>query len=594
MFDHLPLDLIIYILSQLSIQDLYSANLVSSVFHRAANTIIHKKMLESFFPHHFIPLTMDKTYDYKQQVEQAFRNDYRKTIQVNFDEHFIPFTQTEMIIFHACKKGDVALFLRHVEKMNHKKLTALVCLADQTNRNIFQWAGYFGHQAILDAAFAILSKPFVKRNTANFNSTHYEITFLRLAIFCNQLDIIQGLDDDLLLREEEGPNHLVTATSCCHLELVNYLVKVRHFPVPNFGEDGRHPSQYACAFGNLEMLRFWLKELPKDEDDLNGLFRGAIDCNNAVAMEYMLNLAANVNVASEQQVVTTGHVNILFSQPYVNNPIKSAMYQQRLKLLLMMLAKDDCRANSLLSDTVYKNHYAHTSILNQILANMIFKSVVSYYINEKGLFDLTKLDEYGNSLLHWIAYCNQVEVLRDLPISDIACLQVFNKGRQSPAELAALCGFQKIIELLFEKGLDINAAGRHDRTSLHIASEHGHIELVRFLLNLPGININQPNGNHCTPLRTACEKGHFVIAKMLVEHGADVNKYNIQNSSPLSAAAENGYANIVRLLLTCPNIDTEHATPNGYTALDYARLGRHHDCVEALSAGRRKPGCVLQ
>ena len=65
------------------------------------------------------------------------------------------------------------------------------------------------------------------------------------------------------------------------------------------------------------------------------------------------------------------------------------------------------------------------------------------------------------------------------------------------------------------------------------------------LINAP---ISGPSRNW-TPLQDAADKGQLIVAKYLLDHGADVNAPGSNNSRPLIAAAQNGHKAMVELLL---------------------------------------------
>ena len=74
------------------------------------------------------------------------------------------------------------------------------------------------------------------------------------------------------------------------------------------------------------------------------------------------------------------------------------------------------------------------------------------------------------------------------------------------------------------------------------ASENGHLEVVKFLLE-QGADIHS-SGNY--PLRIACKNGHFDLVKFLIEHKADIHAYDGQ---ALRWAKESGHLQIVSYLI---------------------------------------------
>ena len=60
------------------------------------------------------------------------------------------------------------------------------------------------------------------------------------------------------------------------------------------------------------------------------------------------------------------------------------------------------------------------------------------------------------------------------------------------------------------------------RTPLHIASEHGHLNIVELLL-INGASIYSMSLGNYTPLHFASLNGHLSTVEYLISHGADVN-----------------------------------------------------------------------
>lgn len=66
----------------------------------------------------------------------------------------------------------------------------------------------------------------------------------------------------------------------------------------------------------------------------------------------------------------------------------------------------------------------------------------------------------------------------------------------------------------------------------------GNLDKVRALLLSGKIDLEQGDENGLSPLLMAAYKGHYEIAKLLIEHGADVNyaKHNHKYSALMFAA----------------------------------------------------------
>ena len=73
-------------------------------------------------------------------------------------------------------------------------------------------------------------------------------------------------------------------------------------------------------------------------------------------------------------------------------------------------------------------------------------------------------------------------------------------------------------------------------TPLHLASEAGHTEVVRILLENGGSVNAQDQMNGETPLHLACEAGFSDIVQLLLDHGADTTIENVYKKQALHYA----------------------------------------------------------
>jgi len=114
---------------------------------------------------------------------------------------------------------------------------------------------------------------------------------------------------------------------------------------------------------------------------------------------------------------------------------------------------------------------------------------------------------------------------------------------------AALRGFPNLVERLIGEGLDVNVQTNAQSTPLLHASGAGQFEATKTLLDL-GANTELPNDYGRTPLlNVARETGDVEMARLLVEHGANVDALDTFDDSPIVLAAWRGFASVVDLLL---------------------------------------------
>jgi tetratricopeptide (TPR) repeat protein len=114
--------------------------------------------------------------------------------------------------------------------------------------------------------------------------------------------------------------------------------------------------------------------------------------------------------------------------------------------------------------------------------------------------------------------------------------------------LAARDGNLVNVNAALTEGADINAKMPPiGRTALIWASEQGHVEVVKLLLQ-KGANVDEKNFTGGTALMAALEQGQIEIIKLLIGKGADVNIKDINGATPLRKAKEMGRSDIMELL----------------------------------------------
>jgi hypothetical protein len=93
------------------------------------------------------------------------------------------------------------------------------------------------------------------------------------------------------------------------------------------------------------------------------------------------------------------------------------------------------------------------------------------------------------------------------------------------------------------------AAADDPGDALRRAASVGDLAKVKELL-AAGVDANAANAYGGTALSFASDKGHAEVVKLLLEHGADVNvKDRFYTATPLLWAVEHGHAEVVRALL---------------------------------------------
>ena len=106
-------------------------------------------------------------------------------------------------------------------------------------------------------------------------------------------------------------------------------------------------------------------------------------------------------------------------------------------------------------------------------------------------------------------------------------------------------GRREIIEWLLHRGADPNIEGRNGWTPLHFAASRGRTKIAEILLRY-GAVVNVQNNDYEIPLHLASKRGHVDLTRLLLEHGADVNSQDVDRCTPLHRTRD---LKIARLLV---------------------------------------------
>lgn len=124
---------------------------------------------------------------------------------------------------------------------------------------------------------------------------------------------------------------------------------------------------------------------------------------------------------------------------------------------------------------------------------------------------------------------------------------VFILDKTTPILEAVKNGHTKIVKLLLERGADPETTDKNNIPIICIASQRGHLDIVRTLLETYHVNIESKQ--HKTSLMYAIENGHKNVAELLLEKGADPDTTDMYGYTPLMHASEKGNVDLVELLV---------------------------------------------
>jgi ankyrin repeat protein len=150
--------------------------------------------------------------------------------------------------------------------------------------------------------------------------------------------------------------------------------------------------------------------------------------------------------------------------------------------------------------------------------------------------------------------------------------------------VAAQHGHLEVVEALVEKGANVDATTPSGNTPLMLAAVNGHVEVAKWLLAAHA-SVHAANSNGYTALYAAVDRDSVAMMELLLDAGADKNAVSRLGVTPLHLASQNGRLQAVSVLVA-RGVAVDLPDSNyGRTALQYAAQAGHVEVVQQLVQG---------
>ena len=189
-------------------------------------------------------------------------------------------------------------------------------------------------------------------------------------------------------------------------------------------------------------------------------------------------------------------------------------------------------------------------------------------------------DEGGSTALHHAAGYGPLTNL-ELLLNKGA--DVNAKNRRSSTPLHWAIHDEAKVRLLLSKGADVNTRQAEGRTPLFLAAMLGDGLPTMRSLFAKGADPNLASANRQTPLMVATARGNIEGIRLLIEKGAEVNAKDGAGETALMFACLSGNADAVRFLIE-KGADVKVKSKRNETALGFAATAGVQESVELLLA----------
>jgi ankyrin repeat protein len=185
--------------------------------------------------------------------------------------------------------------------------------------------------------------------------------------------------------------------------------------------------------------------------------------------------------------------------------------------------------------------------------------------------------------IHEATWKGDLEKIKKLLDQNPELVNAQDESGLTPLHYAVNYGYEnqiQIINLLLEKGADVNIKTLDGRTPLHNAAEAANKNVVELLIS-KGAKVNVKNDSDCTPFFYAVVRGHKEIINLLLANGAEIDVKDRKAKIMLHSAASNGIKNLVDLMIS-KGADIITKSENGGTLLHSAAAGGLNELAQMM------------
>lgn len=342
-------------------------------------------------------------------------------------------------------------------------------------------------------------------------------------------------------------------------------VKKRGSKICNFKDSrGRSLLAIAAKTNNLPMVQTLLSQSDieadmADDTDRTPFFWAATSGASEELLTLFLNRADVADYVGRDRDIQT--------------PLMAAVrggYLHAVKLLLANVPMFDISNSDLLGLAAYSGHVE----LVRLLLERLEHDVNSALERQREALELAAVSENKEAV--------------DLRTKRAAAINARDTQGFTPLSLATQLGHLHVVKLLLaQEGIKADLAAFDGTTPLHLAAEKGYTGIVRLLLAREDVNPDSKDDVDTTPLKYACRGNHVEIVRLLLNtNKVDPNSQDRGTTTtgftPLHIAAASQYPNILNLLLERPDIQPDLRDHRGETPLLLAAKENRICAIQAL------------
>jgi len=371
-------------------------------------------------------------------------------------------------------------------------------------------------------------------NTALIVSSQHAYLYNSVKEFVNR-------NADLNVINDEGTSALLNSCKDSDVRIFKFLVN-KGASIYITDHYGNNALMHACSYNEPNKIKYLIKKginINAQNNDGDTALMQCVKAGNVNIVKYLIKHNANVNVLNNknqnalvvafltsygQEVVDYKNLSIIKILISKKTDPNVPIDETGNSILMFLIMKNDVSMIKYISkvyskklDYNHKNHLGHTAFTYALKYNN--SEIIDLLISTKKI-NIFEEDDYGNDMIMY-STCNlSPEYFRKFTKKVHGNLiNKCNHNRESYLIMAAKVNNEKVIDMLLDKGADVDHQEAQGNTALHYASRQGNIVTIEKLIKRKA-SLEIQNYKRETPLMIACRFKQKESIKVLLENGA--------------------------------------------------------------------------
>lgn len=304
-----------------------------------------------------------------------------------------------------------------------------------------------------------------------------------------------------------------------HLSVARFLLKIG-CDVNETNKDGLTCLHLAAEHGHLSLVKYFLKEAKSEVNKRDG--KNATVADHAVSschlgiLRYLARNDAKISPSAILVASSKGNLEVVkcLVEQYKCNPFYEDSNMQ--SALHYACAEGHMNVMLYLVNEKKGNLHSYDDTPLMVACQCGQLEIVAYLVSEEGI-NPNDCNVTGMNCLHHAAMSKDGLAVVKYLIEECKCALQRTSTGDSPQHCAAYNGNLATLQFLYERlHCDLNPTNHDKLTPLHYASSRGHLEVVKYIINVQGcsdlIHSANPLATRAPPI-LAFENKHFEVFK---------------------------------------------------------------------------------